>query len=110
MSLHMSLVQAHAHMDAHTYSPHIWETVKGLISFGECRGAVSTCHKFKDTLPHEVGVPHTASGVSQVWLAALVSSLDVSENNPAFSNLQCLRFHETKPLQGPPFSIFPTPS
>ena len=107
MSLHMSLVQAHAHMDVRTYSPHIWETVKGLISFGECRGAVSTCHKFKDTLPHEVRVPHTASGVSQVWFAALFSSPNVSENNPASSNLQCL-FHETRPLQRPPF-FFPYP-
>ena len=90
--------------------PHTpWETGKGLISFGECREAGSTCQKFKDTLPHEVSVSHTASGVSQVWLAALVSFPDVSENNPAFSNLQCLKFHETRPLQGPPFSFFPTP-
>ena len=106
----ISHVQAHAHThkQMHTHTPHTpWETVKGLISFGECRGAGSTCQQFKDTLPHEVRVPHTASGVSQVWFAALFSSPNVSENNPASSNLQCL-FHETRPLQGPPF-FFPYP-
>ena len=88
MSLHMSLMCRHTHTWMHTHTPHTpWETGKGLISFGECREADSTYQKFKDTLPHEVSVSHTASGVSQVWLAALVSSPDVSENNPAFSNL-----------------------
>ena len=109
MSLHMSLMCRHTHIWMHTHTPHTpWETGKGLISFGECREAGSTCQKFKDTLPHEVSVSLIASGVSQVWLAALVSSPDVLENNPAFSNLQCLKFHETRPLQGPPFSIYPT--
>lgn len=63
-----------------THAP--WETDKGLIKFGECRGQVPHFSNFKTALPprsKDVSYRQQESG-RQLYF----SSQDVSENNRAF--------------------------